>query len=85
MNETAGKVNLDSFTIPTASPSSVIVPVAPAYLSDPPVTVRVAFSVNSPGGLPGMGVSVTAPVAVYKSPWPEVGYVRSSPIAGPAP
>src|ERR1039458_9862055 len=26
-----------------------------------------------------MGVSVTAPVAVNKSPWPEVGYVRSNP------
>ena len=43
-------------------------PVGKAYLPDPPVTVRVTFAVNSPGGLPGTGVSVTAPVAVNISP-----------------
>lgn len=42
-------------------------PVAPVYLPDPPVIVRVAFSVNSLEE-PGTGVRVTAPVAVNMSP-----------------
>ncbi len=42
-------------------------PVAPVYLPDPPVIVKVAFSVNSLEE-PGTGVSVTAPVAVNISP-----------------
>jgi hypothetical protein len=48
-----------------ACPSYVSVPVAPVYLPDPPVIVRVTYNVKSLE-LTGLGVSVTAPVAVNR-------------------
>ena len=43
------------------------IPVAPVYLPDPPVTIRVTYNVKS-FELPGAGVSVTTLLAVNTSP-----------------
>src|SRR6478672_6559150 len=48
-------------------PSNVIVPVASAYLPDPPTTVRSTCEMNSPGS-PGTAVRLGRPVAINTSP-----------------
>src|SRR5688572_24430579 len=48
-------------------PSNVILPVASAYLPDPPTTVSSTCVMNSPGS-PGTGVRVGTPSAINTSP-----------------